>query len=137
MPYSFCETATAGPRSKWHIRQLTEVGQKFGGGADTPSLCGRDVAWDLEVRLTLHHLQNNACPKCAERYWGVEGDRVRLTKLEDSYPGVPVGMEGIVLEVDHVATRHVRWDNGVEHGLCPDVDEWEVIEHNPVHEDHQ
>ena len=67
--FSFCETVTAGSKSKWHIRQLTKVGQKFGGGVDTPSLCGRIVAWDLEVGLTSHHLQNNTCLQCAKKYW--------------------------------------------------------------------
>lgn len=128
MQYVFCETAMAGPRSKWHIRQLTEQGLKPSGGADTPSLCGRDVAWDLEVDLTIHHLQNSACLKCAEKYWGVEGDRVRLVKLADTYADLPVGMEGVIREVDQVATRHVNWDNGTDLGLCPDADEWEVID---------
>ena len=136
MIYAFCEAATAGPKSKWHIRQLTEVGPKFGGGADTPSLCGREVAWDLEVDITAHHLQH-ACPECAERYWGVKGDRVRLVKFADElHSGLALGMEGLILEVDCSRTRHIKWDSGLELGLCPGDDEWEVIEHNPVHEDH-
>jgi hypothetical protein len=66
--YSFCETAVATPYSLWHIRRLTKVGRKLGGGADTLSLCGRKVSWDLEVELTEHHLTHNACKKCLETY---------------------------------------------------------------------
>ena len=66
--YSFCESAHAGPFSKWHIRKLTKIGRKLGGGADTPSLCGRKVSWDLNVELTDFHLKNNGCPKCYEIY---------------------------------------------------------------------
>jgi hypothetical protein len=47
--YSFCETLTA---FVWHIRRLTDAGQKFGGGADTESLCGADVRWDLQAPVT-------------------------------------------------------------------------------------
>ena len=65
--YAFCETATAGPRTPWHIRKLGAKGLKLGGGADTPSLCGRTVAWDLKVEITEHHLEHN-CRKCAEAY---------------------------------------------------------------------
>ena len=46
--YSFCETVTAGPLSRWHIRPLTRRGKLLGGGADTPALCGRKVSWDLK-----------------------------------------------------------------------------------------
>lgn len=45
--YSYCETPTAGSATPWHIRKLTGKGRRLGGGADTPSLCGRKVAWDL------------------------------------------------------------------------------------------
>jgi len=65
--YSFCETATASPYSKWHIRILTTSGRKLGGGADTRSLCGIAVAWDLDVELTEHHL-NHCCEKCKQEF---------------------------------------------------------------------
>jgi len=71
--YSFCETPYAGSLSKWHIRELTSVGQKLGGGADTPSLCGRKVAWDLKVDITEHHL-SHACPSCAKLYKNLKSD---------------------------------------------------------------
>lgn len=67
MSYSFCETVTAGPSTPWHIRKLTEVGKKLGGGADTPALCGRIVSWDLEVKITSHHL-THCCQVCATTY---------------------------------------------------------------------
>jgi hypothetical protein len=63
--YAFCETVHAGPLSKWHIRKLTEKGLKLTGGADTKSLCGIEVAWDLRVEITAHHLEKSACTKCA------------------------------------------------------------------------
>lgn len=64
MKYSYCETVTASSHSDWHLRPLTEKGQKFGGGADTKSLCGRDVACDLHPVVDLHNIQSNACKKC-------------------------------------------------------------------------
>lgn len=67
--YSFCENVHA-VTSFWHIRKLTKEGQKFGGGVDTGSLCGRVKAphgWDLNVELTIHHLKH-ACPKCVDLY---------------------------------------------------------------------
>jgi len=67
MSHSFCEKATAGPWSRWHIRPLTEIGRKLGGGADTVALCGTKVAWDLAVEITEHHL-THCCPECAKRY---------------------------------------------------------------------
>lgn len=67
-PFSFCEPVTATGQSRWHIRPLTDVGPKFGGGADTKALCGREVAWDLQVAITEHHL-SHACPVCAEEYF--------------------------------------------------------------------
>lgn len=38
MEYAFCEHVGASAHSRWHI---------LGGGADTSSLCGVEVAWDL------------------------------------------------------------------------------------------
>lgn len=69
--FSFCESVYAGPCGVWHIRELTSVGAKTGGGIDTKSLCGHvrpDVGgWDLEVPITEQHLQH-ACGGCAEAY---------------------------------------------------------------------
>lgn len=66
--YSFCESVTAGPSSPWHIRILTDKGQKLGGGADTKALCGREVCWDLKAVIDAHHLDKNTCKKCLEEY---------------------------------------------------------------------
>ena len=70
--YSFCESVTALPLSKWHIRKLTAKGQMFGGGVDTVSLCGhinlKMGGWDLNIELTDFHLENNACKSCLEIY---------------------------------------------------------------------
>ena len=66
--YAFCESVTAGPRSFWHIRHLTDKGWKYGGGADTKALCGRKVAWDLRVKITDFNITNNCCQKCQEAY---------------------------------------------------------------------
>ncbi len=65
--YSFCESVMAGSNSAWHIRELTEVGRKLGGGADTKSLCGREMGWDLGVVICRHHL-GHACKKCVEQF---------------------------------------------------------------------
>jgi hypothetical protein len=66
--YSFCENVHAGPLARWHIRELTDKGKKLGGGADSRSLCGRQVDWDLEVKLTEYHLANNTCLECLKKF---------------------------------------------------------------------
>lgn len=66
--YSFCESQWATGTSPWHIRRLTKLGKKLSGGADTPALCGRKVAWDLEVDITEHHL-THCCICCREEYY--------------------------------------------------------------------
>ena len=66
--YSFCENVHAGPCGKWHIRKLSDKGRKLGGGADTLSLCEKQVDWDLNVELTEYHLAINTCPKCLEKF---------------------------------------------------------------------
>ena len=58
--YSFCEEALGG---LWHIRQLTEIGRKLGGEADTAALCGRRVSWDLSVEIETHYFKHS-CPQC-------------------------------------------------------------------------
>jgi hypothetical protein len=69
--YSFCESVYAGPRSAWHIRELTEAGKKMGGGIDTATLCERvKQGWDLEVDINEFHLENQTCKDCLEVYRG-------------------------------------------------------------------
>ncbi len=67
--FSFCESVHAGPRSRWHVRRLTEVGKKLGGGIDTPSLCGHvkvRSGWDLNVPLNQLQLKGCTCDTCCE-----------------------------------------------------------------------
>lgn len=59
---------TSASLSLWNLRHLTSEGEKLGGGADTRSLCGRRVDWDLRVDPTPHHLENNVCKSCLETY---------------------------------------------------------------------
>ena len=66
--YSFCENVHAGPCSRWHIRKLSDKGKKFGGGADTSALCEKQVHWDVNVELTIYHLDHNTCPKCLKKF---------------------------------------------------------------------
>lgn len=69
--FSFCETTAA---IVWHIRQLGPAGPKYGGGADTPTLCGGQAAWDVqceinEATLTFRPGQpGNPCKVCLQRY---------------------------------------------------------------------
>ncbi|MBU3935803.1 hypothetical protein KJ909_03960 [Patescibacteria group bacterium] len=68
--YAFCESVAAGSQSRWHIRPLTKVGPKLGGGIDMPSLCGHvkpPQGWDLTVPVEEHHL-SHACPECVVKY---------------------------------------------------------------------
>jgi len=66
-PLSFCETGFA-MSAPWHLRRLSDAGPKYGGGADTPALCGRKVAWDIDVPVTPERLDNPdiTCAKCKE-----------------------------------------------------------------------
>jgi hypothetical protein len=70
--YSFCETPAA---FLWHIRELSDAGPKPHGGADTPTLCGREAAWDIRCEITPASLQTVAevgagkrCPHCVKAY---------------------------------------------------------------------
>jgi hypothetical protein len=79
-PFTFCEPVWASGIGRWCIRKTTEKGPKFGGGIDTPSLCGHVPAgkgWDLEVRITEHHLNANVCSACAQKYKGLVADSKR------------------------------------------------------------
>ena len=72
--YALCELVTASPTSPHHIRVLTDAGMKKSGGADTPALCGADVAWDttsLDLadlpRIIEHnHATYRICQPCAD-----------------------------------------------------------------------
>lgn len=74
--YSFCETAAASGASPWHIRKLGPAGPKYGGGADSPALCGRRMdlgGWDLYVVITTEHLKH-ACRACVEKLEATRGE---------------------------------------------------------------
>jgi hypothetical protein len=85
-PFAFCESVHATGTSPWHIRRV--VGPlKLGGGIDSGSLCKRvrstaegGGGWDLEVRITSHHL-SHACPGCVEEYRRRTGERRRVRHL--------------------------------------------------------
>ncbi len=69
--FSFCETIYA---HKWHIRKLTEKGKKLSGGADTQSLCGTNIAWDIKCKLPDKEfipLQYNLCNPCYIIYFQI------------------------------------------------------------------
>lgn len=59
--YTFCETIHASAASPWHIRESTKAGKKLGCVADTPSLCGRKVSWDIGVEFSLLFTCCNTC----------------------------------------------------------------------------
>ena len=64
---SLCESVHAGPVAPWHLRRLTANGPKYGGGIDTECFCGHarpPYGWDLEVKITQHHLDQNTSPLC-------------------------------------------------------------------------
>jgi hypothetical protein len=68
--FSFCESVHAGSNSHWHIRKLTEVGKKPGGGIDTASLCGHvrpSWGWDVEVTFNPSRV-SDICKKCLHIY---------------------------------------------------------------------
>ena len=68
--FAFCESVTAGSKSRWHIRQLTDIGKKLGGGCDTPALCGRQVSWDVNCPVVYPSpvFEDGVCSTCAEVY---------------------------------------------------------------------
>ena len=49
------------------------------GGADTDSLCGREMSWDIPVDTTPDRIQDGVCSECAEQWkedsnWERDGD---------------------------------------------------------------
>lgn len=70
--YSFCESEHATSTSKWHIRKLTSVGKKLGGGTDTPSLCTKiKRGWDISVSIERFEpdvLKKIVCRECLGKY---------------------------------------------------------------------
>lgn len=70
--FSLCEPSCAIANGIWHIRRLTKVGQKLGGGIDTPSLCGHvktKQGWDLETEICQELFNKRwICKGCWEEY---------------------------------------------------------------------
>ena len=68
-PFRFCEPSWVGTSPPWHIRRLSEAGEKLGGGADTPALCGLYLnrGWDLKVKITEGHLEHS-CAACVAEF---------------------------------------------------------------------
>lgn len=62
--FAFCEAITSLSNIR-HIRQLTEHGYKYEGGADTPSLCNKTVSWDIRIPYNKIHLEH-CCQECAK-----------------------------------------------------------------------
>lgn len=79
-PYMFCETVTA---YLWHIRQISDSGPKFTGGADTLTLCGKQPSWDIHCEITETSLgagklgAGKTCPDCAKIYRSRNEAKVR------------------------------------------------------------
>lgn len=69
--YSYCERKDATSKTPWHIRPLTSLGQKFGGGIDTESFCGyvtpQHGGWDVHAKITEKNLKH-CCEKCRAVY---------------------------------------------------------------------
>lgn len=67
--YFFCETSTASGETPWHIRKAGPKGECLGGGADTPALCGRVVAWDVQLEVAPKTIDRvKPCVRCAEMF---------------------------------------------------------------------
>ncbi|GHU74799.1 hypothetical protein AGMMS49992_17340 [Clostridia bacterium] len=57
------------------------------------------------------------------------GTRIELTApMDDPYPSVKVGDQGVVEGVDDFPNIEVKWDNGSGLSILPDVDSFKVIE---------
>ena len=61
--YIFCETIAC---VVWHLRVLTSIGPKYGGGADSLALCGAKALWDLNVPVTLK--VPGLCRRCKQLF---------------------------------------------------------------------
>jgi len=55
--FSYCEPVTASSIPNWHIRKLGKRGLRPTGGADTKSLYGKEVSWDLGPKITFRNFE--------------------------------------------------------------------------------
>ena len=67
--FRFCEPSWVGGADPWHIREISQAGEKLGGGADTPAFCGLDLngGWDLRVKIAEGHL-SHSCRECVVEF---------------------------------------------------------------------
>jgi len=71
--HSLCETGLY-PVAVYHIRVLSDAGPRYGDGADTPSLCGTDVRWDIhDLEFTPEILEQVHDRICSRRLNAYEG----------------------------------------------------------------
>jgi hypothetical protein len=70
--YSLCESVLASGSSPWHIRKLSKKGKVFGGGADTRSLCGMVMSWDM--KNTIEGNEDFCCKDCLRAYLEIKND---------------------------------------------------------------
>ncbi|GHU77683.1 hypothetical protein AGMMS49992_26370 [Clostridia bacterium] len=57
------------------------------------------------------------------------GTRIELTSpMDDPYPSVSVGDQGVVEGVDDFPNIEVKWDNGSGLSILPDVDSFRIVE---------
>ena len=55
------------------------------------------------------------------------GTTVALVKMEDPWSRIPIGTEGIVIDIDDIGTIHVSWSNGSSLGVLYGVDEVRIV----------
>jgi len=76
----FCEPAMAAGPGRWCLRFVGEKGEMYGGGIDTPSLCGRVDpklnGWDIDVPVTQDRLDNPdiTCLRCLRELKEIIGE---------------------------------------------------------------
>lgn len=56
------------------------------------------------------------------------GDRIELEFTDDPYTKLKPGSQGTVNHIDCMKTVHIKWDEGSNLGLIPEVDRFHVIE---------
>lgn len=60
----YCETVAAVSR-RWHLRYHdSDESRKLGGGANTPTLCGLQAAWDIDRAVHERDLEALGCRSC-------------------------------------------------------------------------
>lgn len=60
------------------------------------------------------------------------GDRVRVIHCMDRHTKLMPGTLGTVVFIDDRGTPHINWENGLQLGLIPGMDRFEVIGDEPL-----